>query len=280
MPAVKRSKSPSPQSVLPFVPPSAWPASTAERPARLFVGTSGWAYPTWRPGFYPEGLSPARFLPFYASRLNTVEVNYTFRQLPAASAVDAWLRATPPGFRLSFKAPQGITHFKRLRDCEELTSAFLASIQPVADAGRLGLVLFQLPPNLPVDLPRLQRFLTIAPLRPCIAMAFEFRHASWFRPEVYRLLEQHNAAVCIADTDTLATPEVHTGVSHACFRLRRDGGYTADELAVFAERFARLAETREVYVHLRHQEEPTGALNAEALLRLALLEHSRGDQPT
>src|ERR1700722_1907534 len=94
-------------------------------PARFFVGTSGWAYPSWKPDFYPAGLPAKKFLTFYASQLNSVEVNYTFRQFPSASTLENWLASTPPGFRFSFKAPQRITHLKRLRDCEEIVAQFV-----------------------------------------------------------------------------------------------------------------------------------------------------------
>jgi len=119
----------------------------ASAPAHLFAGTSGWAYPSWKPDFYPAGLPAKRFLSYYASQLNSVEVNYTFRQLPSASTLENWLASTPSGFRFSFKAPQRITHLKRLRDCSEIVAQFVHTLEPVRQAGKLGLLLFQLPPN-------------------------------------------------------------------------------------------------------------------------------------
>ena len=115
------------------------------------MGTSGWAYPTWKPGFYPDGLAAKKFLPFYASQVNSVEVNYTFRALPTAKMLTDWLAATPECFRFSFKAPQRITHFKRLRECEADLEQFATALDPVRDAGKLGLLLFQLPPNFKAD---------------------------------------------------------------------------------------------------------------------------------
>jgi uncharacterized protein YecE (DUF72 family) len=235
---------------------------------RLFAGTSGWAYPTWKPGFYPPGLPAKRFLEHYASRLNSVEVNYSFRTLPSATMLAGWLAATPPGFRFSFKAPQRITHFNRLRDCEAAVAEFVAALQPVGNAGKLGPLLFQLPPNFKADPERLASFLGAPALggsRPPL-LAFEFRHESWFAEETYSILRAHNAALCIAESDDLRTPEVHCASTHACFRLRHDGGYGAQEIETFAEKFSALAAMLDVYVYFKHEDEPTGALNAVAFL--------------
>jgi uncharacterized protein YecE (DUF72 family) len=237
----------------------------------LFTGTSGWAYSTWKPGFYPDGVSARKFLGFYASKLTSVEVNYTFGSELKPGQLQGWLDQTPAEFRFSFKAPQRITHFKRLLECDELLAGFLDSLEPAATAGKLGLVLFQLPPNFKADVPRLKAFLAAPALRrrSTPPIAFEFRHPSWFTDETAALLRECNAAFCIADTDDLQTPEVHTATTHTCFRLRRDGGYKPREIAAFAERFKALAKERDVYVYFRHQDEPTGALNALALLKKA-----------
>ncbi len=240
-------------------------------PTRLFAGTSGWAYPTWKPDFYPDSVSSKNFLRFYASRLNSVEVNYSFRKLPTKEMLDRWLEQAGDGFRFSFKAPQRITHFNRLRECDASVAEFLDTLTPVALAGKLGLVLFQLPPNFKADLPRLETFLRAPALRRASAppIAFEFRHDSWFTDETADLLRRRNAAFCIAETDDLKTPEVHTASGHTCFRLRRAGGYKPREIAAFARRFRTLAENREVYVYFKHEDEPTGALNAAEFLRKA-----------
>ena len=244
----------------------------ATAPPRLFVGTSGWAYPSWKPGFYPEELAAKRFLSFYSSQLNSVEVNYTFRTLPSAKALSDWVAATPAGFRFSFKAPQRITHFKRLRDCERDVAQFVDVLRPVREAGKLGLLLFQLPPNFKADTERLAKFLDLpgltvegAPLT-----AFEFRHESWFLPEIESVLHTHNAAFCIAESDDLVTPEMHTASGHTSFRLRRNGGYKATELAEFAKRFVELSTTRDVYVYFKHEDEPSGALNGVSMLKKAI----------
>jgi uncharacterized protein YecE (DUF72 family) len=236
---------------------------------RLFIGTSGWAYTRWKPGFYPEGVSARKFLQFYSSQLTSVEVNYTFASELKPGQLQGWLDQTGPNFRFSFKAPQRITHFNRLRESHAEVAAFFDSLKPAAAANKLGLALFQLPPNFKADFPRLQDFLAAPAFRRKSAppIAFEFRHDSWFTEAAYALLRKRNAALCIAQTDDLTTPEVHTATTHTCFRLRRAGGYNPQEIEAFANRFQLLAKARDVYAYFRHEDEPTGALNAAALLR-------------
>jgi uncharacterized protein YecE (DUF72 family) len=251
--------------------PRASQVSPSVSSERLYAGTSGWAYPTWKPDFYPAGTPAKRFLEFYATQLTSVEVNYTFRALPTARMLDGWLAATPANFRFSFKSPQRITHFKRLRECEDDVAQFVAALEPVRQAGKLGLLLFQLPPNFKADAERLSGFLAAPALRAsdALQLAFEFRHESWFTDETYTILRQHNAALCIAESDDLLTPEVHTATDYTCYRLRRGGGYSTLELDAFAKRFTALADKRDVYVYFKHEDEPTGALNATAFLALA-----------
>jgi uncharacterized protein YecE (DUF72 family) len=243
-------------------------ASPSASTDRLYAGTSGWAYPTWKPDFYPAGTPAKRFLEFYATQLTSVEVNYTFRALPTVKMLDGWLSATPANFRFSFKSPQRITHFKRLGNCNEDVAQFVGTLEPVRQRGKLGLLLFQLPPTFKVDTERLTSFLNIPELRTLgsTPIAFEFRHESWFNDEIYAILREHNAALCIAESDDLRTPEVHTATNHTCFRLRRTNGYSAEELDAFAKRFTSLAETRDVYAYFKHEDEPTGALNATEFL--------------
>jgi len=244
------------------------PVAVPKSLARLYAGTSGWAYPTWKPEFYPAGTPAKKFLEFYASQLTSVEVNYTFRTLPTAKILEDWLAATPSNFRFSFKAPQRITHLKRLRNCDELVAQFVAALEPVRQAEKLGLLLFQLPPNFKADAELLSSFLFLPTLHVQSApqIAFEFRHESWFSENIYAILREHNAALCIAESDDLLTPEVHTAESHVCYRLRRQSGYSAIELDAFAQRFAILAQQRDVYVYFKHEDEPTGALNAVQFL--------------
>jgi uncharacterized protein YecE (DUF72 family) len=237
---------------------------------RIFAGTSGWAYPTWKLEFYPQNVPAKRFLEYYATRLNSVEVNYTFRKLPTTARLDGWLAATPDDFRFSFKAPQRITHFSRLRECDGVLAEFFAALEPVRAAGRLGLLLFQLPPNFKANAALLTRFLAApafaGPRRSRVA--FEFRHESWFCEEVYAVLRANDAALCIAESDELRTPEVQCACEFACYRLRSSGGYGTRQVAAFAKKFSALAEARDVFVYFKHEDEPTGALNACALLKV------------
>jgi len=245
------------------VPRALKPTLAAPAPHNLYLGTSGWAYPSWKPGFYPKDVPARAFLQFYASRMNSVEVNYSFRKLPSAVQLRGWLDATPPGFRFSFKAPQRITHFQRLRDSGASVAEFVAALKPVRTAGKLGLLLFQLPPNFAADPSRLEAFLKAPALQRnrLLQVAFEFRHPSWFTDETYEILRSSNRALCVAESDELKTPDVSTANFH-CYRLRRSGGYPPARLKAFAKRFQHLAKQSDVYVYFKHEDEPTGALNA------------------
>jgi uncharacterized protein YecE (DUF72 family) len=247
--------------------PTSSPASEAASvPSRIYAGTSGWSYSSWKPDFYPPRLPSKRFLEHYGSQLNSVEVNYTFRALPHPSMLENWLAAVPDGFRFSFKAPERITHRSRLRGCDEAVAHFVSILDPVRAAKKLGLLLFQLPPNFKADVSRLLEFLSASAFHGDTApsIAFEFRHKSWFTEETYEVLRRHNAALCIAESDDLQTPEVQCARTHACYRLRRTGGYNAEEIAAFADKFTALATDRDVYVYFKHEEDPTGALGAVA----------------
>ena len=257
------------RSILPRAAKAPEPVSAPPPAApNLFVGTSGWAYPAWKPAFYPPKTPARSFLNYYGSQLTAVEVNYTFRALPTNTQLENWQAAVPSGFRFSFKAPQRITHFARLRDCEPLVQTFLGALAPMR-AGTLGPLLFQLPPNFQADRDLLAHFLELSSFRHShVQLAFEFRHKSWFTDEIFSLMREHNAALCVAESDDLSTPDVQTA-SHRCYRLRRSGGYTEAELETLAERFVTLARTGEVFVFLKHEDEPTGAINAMHLQQRA-----------
>src|SRR5271154_3191398 len=157
----------------------------------LYAGTSGFAYPSWKPDFYPQKLPSKKFLSYYAGRLNAVEVNYTFRRLPSASTLENWANETHPGFVFPLKAHMRITHILRLKP-SEFTEVFFKAIDPLRSARRLGPVLFQLPPALKYDEALLADFLPTLPRD--IRCAFEFRHASWLNEKVYELLQKHGIA--------------------------------------------------------------------------------------
>jgi uncharacterized protein YecE (DUF72 family) len=196
-------------------------------------------------------------------------VNYTFTKLPTPKMAEEWASQSSPFFRLSFKAPQRITHFSRLLDCNQHVVDFLGSIRPVVEAAKCGLILFQLPPNFKANAERLSAFLALPALAEAPPLAFEFRHESWFTEETYDLLTAHNAALCIAESEKLETPEVQTARTHSCYRLRRPGGYKPRQLSTLASRLTALAKTRDVYAYFKHEDEPTGALNARAFLKAA-----------
>ena len=230
--------------------------------AKIYAGTSGWAYPSWKPDFYPPKLPSAKFLSHYATRLNTVEVNYTFRRFPTEKLLRGWIEATPPGFQFAVKANQKITHVKRLRDVADFTSDFLAALQPLATECKLGPVLFQLPPYLKADVQLFQEFAAILPRN--VRSAFEFRHVSWFTDDVYSAMRASNVALCQAESEKLETPDVQTA-DFAYLRLRKEE-YSAVERKTLARKSADLANQGDVYVYFKHEDTPEGALNAERLL--------------
>lgn len=231
--------------------------------AQLYAGTSGWAYPSWKPDFYPPKLAQTKFLGHYATQLNTVEVNFTFRQLVKESTLAKWLADTPAHFRFTVKAHQVITHIKRLKETEDFVQRFLGSIQPLASAGKLGPVLFQLPPNLKVDLEVLRAFLASLPKR--MPTAFEFRHDSWLNDETYAVLREHNAALCVAESEERTTPEVTTA-DFNYYRFRKPN-YPPEERQAMVERIQQhRAEGRDVFAYFKHEETPEGAIYARELL--------------
>jgi uncharacterized protein YecE (DUF72 family) len=230
---------------------------------KIYAGTSGWAYPSWKPDFYPAKLPSAKFLAHYAERLNTVEVNYTFRRFPTEKLLRGWLAATPPGFQFAVKANQKITHISRLKNVADFTSDFLGALEPLATEGKLGPVLFQLPPYLKADVALLKDFIACIPRN--VRSAFEFRHASWFSDEIYGALREANVALCNAESEKLETPAVQTA-DFAYLRLRKET-YSPAERKVIATTVSDLVKRGDVYVYFKHEDTPEGALNAENLLR-------------
>jgi uncharacterized protein YecE (DUF72 family) len=226
----------------------------------IYAGTSGWAYSSWRPGFYPAKMGAGKFLQHYAGRLNSVEVNYTFGRRVSEELLQRWASAVPKDFRFAVKAHRRITHGKRLRDAVAVTAEFLASLEPLRLTGKLGPVLFQLPGNFKCDVGRLREFLAGLPTG--VRAAFEFRHESWFSEDVYAGLREAGAALCVAEDEKLTTPEVVT--ADYCYLRLRKKRYSRKAVA---ERVRRLALSGDVFVYFKHEETPEGALRAEALLR-------------
>ena len=231
--------------------------------SQLYAGTSGWAYAGWKPDFYPAKLAQKKFLNHYATQLNTVEVNFTFRQLVKETTLANWIADTPENFRFGVKAHQMLTHIKRLKNVEDFLPRFLTSIEPLMRAGKLGPVLFQLPPNMKFDAALLKDFL--AQLPRSLRAAFEFRNATWFVDETWSLLKERNIALCVAESETLASPDVTTA-DFAYYRFRK-ASYPAHERGAMLKTLGtHTAQGRDVYAYFKHEETPEGALYARELL--------------
>ena len=230
---------------------------------KLYCGTSGFAYPTWKPGFYPDKLPSAKFLSYYATRLNAVEINYTYRRIASASTFEKWLEATGPAFMFLPKAHMKITHSLKLKDAEEFTRFFLESLEPLRAAGRLGPILFQLPPSFKADLERLAEFVRLLPKTS--KYVFEFRNASWFNEDVYKILREANVGLCQAENESMETPHVLTA-DFVYLRLRKPD-YSESELAEIQRRVQQyLRNGYTTYAIFKHEETPAGAVYAERLL--------------
>jgi uncharacterized protein YecE (DUF72 family) len=244
--------------------------------ATLYAGTSGFAYAAWKPAFYPAKLPAKQFLSHYAGRLNCVEINYTFRRLPAAATLESWATQTPAGFVFAVKANQRITHILHLKNAGPATEVFLKAIDPLRTARRLGPILFQLPPQMKCDLALLRDYLSLLsagealpPDHPGrLRYAFEFRHESWLADSVYAELQSRNISLCVAESEKLEVPEVLTA-DFVYYRLRKPD-YSEADIDVFATRARELLATgRDLYLFFKHEDTPEGALNAEKLLKMA-----------
>ena len=223
------------------------------RPAVIRIGTSGFSYKEWLGGFYPAKLAGPKMLPYYAERLSTAEINYTFRAMPRAAMLERWASMTPEHFRFALKAPQRITHLARLRGVEDTLAHFVSVSQALGE--RLGPVLFQLPPDFKRDVPLLVDFLAMLGAR--MRAAFEFRDRSWLDDAVFDALRAAGAALCIAESERLSTPLEQTA-PYAYFRLRRED-YDARALGAWAERLLRMAaRCEELYVYFKHEQRAPG----------------------
>jgi len=219
---------------------------------QMFVGTSGYSYKEWKGSFYPEKISAGEMLRFYAGRFRTVEINNTFYRMPDEAVLARWAEEVPGEFAFSLKAPQRISHQKRLREAEPDVAEFLRRASALGS--KLGPVLFQLPPFLRKDVPRLQDFLALVPADGRVA--FEFRHESWLDDAVYDALRTHGTMLCIADKDQGETPLVATS-SSGYVRLRRTQ-YDDAELQAWVEQIAAQPWSR-VYVYFKHEDAGLGA---------------------
>ncbi|MEX0880705.1 MAG: DUF72 domain-containing protein [Thermoanaerobaculia bacterium] len=228
---------------------------------RVLAGTSGFSYKEWKGSFYPEDLPAEEMLSWYAARLPAVEINNTFYRMPKPALLEAWAQQVSPQFRFVLKASQRITHHKRLKEAGAEVAYFFRTASTLGD--RLGPALFQLPPNLKKDLPRLEAFLAVLPEG--ARAAFEFRHASWFEDDVFEALRARGAALCVAEDEELATPLVATA-PWGYLRLRRQD-YDAASVAAWAEKLRSQAWS-EAYVFFKHEDAGAGPKLAEQLLAL------------
>ena len=228
---------------------------------QLLTGTSGFSYKEWLGHFYPEKLPASEMLRYYAERFATVEINNTFYRMPAEAMLARWAAEVPAHFAFTLKAPRRITHEKRLREAEPDVTEFLRRAGTLG--GKLGVLLFQLPPYLKKDLPRLKDFL--APLPADRRVAFEFRHDSWRDDEVYETLRARGAVLCVTDTDEGDTPFVATS-DCGYVRLRRTH-YDDADLRGWAERIAAQPLAR-AYVYFMHEDEALGTRFARRLMEL------------
>ena len=230
---------------------------------KLLAGASGYSYKEWKGNFYPAEIKPEQMLAYYSGQLPTVEINNTFYQMPKVAVLENWARATPPHFRFAIKASRRITHQARIKADEAADSvAFLYKNLSVLGEKR-GPVLFQLPPLLKRDLPRLQEFLRVLP--PEHAAAFEFRNDSWFDDEVYEALRSAGAALCLSEREDSASPPLVQTASWGYVRLRLEE-YSGDALEQWAQRLAATG-WRETHVYFMH--EPTAPGYARALMDYA-----------
>ncbi len=227
---------------------------------RILVGTSGFSYPAWRGPFYPDDVPASGMLRYYAGVFQTVEINHSFYRLPTPALLASWKRETSPTFRFALKAPQRITHQLRLKDAAELTQRFVALAATLGD--QCGPLLFQLPPHLRADLPRLDEFLATLP--PHTDAAVEFRHPSWLADATYEVLARHRTALCVADGEALTTPLVATA-PFGYLRLRRDD-YTDAALADWGRRIREIGRWKRAYVYLKHDEAGRAPELAQAFL--------------
>jgi uncharacterized protein YecE (DUF72 family) len=230
---------------------------------QFFVGTSGYSYREWKGSFYPEKLRQREMLGYYAQRFAAVEINNTFYRLPANAVLKSWPQQVPKEFRFALKAPQAITHRKRLKSVRREMKDFLRAASILK--GHQAPLLFQLPPNFRKDLPRLEAFLES--IGTTTRAAFEFRHPSWFDGDVFNLLRKHSRSLCIADTDEAPNPGVVSTAGWGYVRLRRKR-YSRRQLADWTQKL-RSQKWTEAYVFFKHEQTGTGPRFATRFLELA-----------
>jgi len=231
--------------------------------SKLLAGASGYSFKEWKGSFYPEKIKAEDMLPFYAQHLPTVEINNTFYRMPGVDMLKAWVAATPEHFRFAIKASRRITHIARLKAEAAADSVEYLYRNLAALGAKRGPVLFQLPPNLKKDLPRLEAFLSLLP--DDHRAAFEFRNESWFADDVYDALKAAGASLCLSEREDNAPPPLVETAPWGYVRLRLET-YSDDELAQWARRLE-ATSWREIHAYFMH--EPTAPAYAKALMGFA-----------
>lgn len=229
----------------------------------LYVGTSGFSYKEWKGSFYPEDLADKQMLRFYGERFRSVEINNTFYRMPKASVLEAWATEVPVDFKFVLKAPQRITHMQRLKDAGD-SLLYLLKVADVLKE-KLGPLLFQLPPFLKKDAPRLREFLGLLPKE--YRAAFEFRHQSWFDDEVFALLREYRAALCIAEAETELEIPFASTADWGYLRLRKPD-YGDPELSAWVQRVQQSGWS-DGFIFFKHEEAGKGPRMAKRFLELA-----------
>ena len=222
---------------------------------RLFLGTSGYSYKHWKEVFYPPDLSQTRWLEFYCQHFDTVELNVTFYRLPNKQTFAGWYQRTPPQFLFAAKGSRFITHVKRLKDCREPLKAYRENAVGLAE--KLGIVLWQLPPNLQFDRERLREFCQLLhDGYPEKRHAFEFRHRSWLHDECYDILNAYGFALCIpVSPDYPRIEQVIASFSYIRFHngeVLRNSCYTDEELRVWATKIKKWLKERDLYIYFNN----------------------------
>ncbi len=226
----------------------------------FYVGTSGYSYKEWKGTFYPDDLPEKQMLKYYGERFNAVEINNTFYRMPSEAVLESWAKEVPAGFKFIIKGSQRITHFQRLKEADD-SVAYLLKVVSVLGS-QLGPLLFQLPPNLKKDIPRLQTFLALFP--PDRRVALEFRHASWFDSELFDLLRKHRAALCIAEAEDGVEVPFESTADWGYLRLRRPD-YGPAELKAWRDRVQQTGWT-DAFIFFKHEDEGKGPALARQFL--------------
>ncbi|MFH0976183.1 MAG: DUF72 domain-containing protein [Spirochaetota bacterium] len=214
---------------------------------KIYTGTSGYSYKEWKGYFYPEKISADKMLPYYSSKLTAVEINNTYYRMPKMSVVETWAGEVPSDFMFAVKAPQIITHIKRLKNVSEETRYFLTVISGLGK--KLGTILFQFPASFKQDIPLLENFLKRIP--PGINCTFDFRSTTWFNDETYKLLGQRDFSLCLEDTDEKPVTDIISTATWGYLRLRRSN-YTDADLSDWAKKILSI-KWKKVFVFFKHE---------------------------